>query len=82
MKIPEAHICDAQGCMKDAWYRITHEILREPTIAGHMRYGLDWNRCRPMVFEFCDEHATDFSIGGRGAWTTPPRLKPGVPEGI
>jgi len=28
MKIPEAHICDAAGCMKDAWYRITHEILR------------------------------------------------------
>jgi hypothetical protein len=35
-----------------------------------------------MVFEFCSEHATDFSIGGRGAWTTPPKLKPGLPETI
>jgi hypothetical protein len=47
-----------------------------------MRYGVDWGRTQPMVFEFCDEHATDFAISGRGAWTTPPKLKQGVPEGI
>lgn len=80
MKIPEAHICDVAGCTKDAEYRITHEILADPPVPGEMQYGRDWGRSRPLVFEFCEEHASDFSINGRGAWTTPPHLKIGVPS--
>ena len=79
MKIPEAHICDAQGCTEDAKYRVTHEILREPPIPGYMVYGRDWGRPQPLVFEFCEEHAPGFTISGLGAWTTPPKLKLGVP---
>jgi hypothetical protein len=79
MRIPETHVCDAAGCTEDAKYRIIHEKLVPPGIPGFMRYGIDYGRPEPLVFEFCEDHATEFTIGGRGAWTTPPKLKPGVP---
>jgi hypothetical protein len=79
MRIPEAYICDAEGCMEDAEYRITHEMLLPPAIPGRMVYGRDWNRQPPLVFTFCGRHATDFSISGRGAWAF--KLKLGAPEG-
>lgn len=76
MKIPEAFVCDAEGCAKDADYRITHEILGPAHIMMPNR--------RPIVFEFCLEHAGLFFVGGGGNWqmAVGSKLKQGAPEGI
>lgn len=85
MRIPEAIVCDALGCTRDAKYRISHELLPERSPVDITTIG-DY---RPVyvvpgriVFTFCDQHAEGFAIGARGMWTTGDPLRPGSPEGL
>lgn len=70
MKIPEAYICDAEGCPKDAVFRLTHGLIHPDFRSAYSKL---------ITFTFCEEHAGEFDIGGRGGWTGP-KLRQGAPE--